>query len=306
VVEQGASLFGTTPEDVPSDLAADDLGNAAAGATDSPQDKLLRVLKALRNGYVAVGPDGTKVQVIQASGTGTAFTAAFDFWDKQIAKAVLGQTLATEEGQHQARAAAQVHKDVLDIVLKHVRRAVAVMIRNDVLFHLVANNYGEEDARLYTPKVFVGPESDDDWSSDVAGVSQLVTAAGGQFVKPDQYPYLWKKLGLPPSTQPAQPPQPPAVPGQPPHPGLPGQPPPRHGPGTPPAANQRPPQQQPPPPGAMPPQAARPVGAPGDAAPVPQRRQPAAAFSRGGSLAVTDGDLLRARMYLAAYTGADP
>jgi hypothetical protein len=291
----GPSLFGTTPEDVPSDLAADDLGNAAAGATDSPQDKLLRVLKALRNGYVAVGPDGTKVQVIQASGTGTAFTAAFDFWDKQIAKAVLGQTLATEEGQHQARAAAQVHKDVLDIVLKHVRRAVAVMIRNDVLFHLVANNYGEEDARLYTPKVFVGPESDDDWSSDVAGVSQLVTAAGGQFVHSDQYPYLWKKLGLPPSTQASQPPQPPAVPGQPPHPGLP----PRQA-GVP-DANPRPPQ-QPPPPGAMPPQAARAVSAPGGAAPAAQRRQPAAAFSRGGSLAVTDGDLARARMYLAAHS----
>jgi hypothetical protein len=293
----GPSLFGTTPEDVPGDLDADTLGNATGLAVDDPLHpdpgkKLLRVLQALRNGYVAVGPAGTEVKVIQAGGTGAAFTAAFDFWDKQIAKAVLGQTLATEEGEHQARAAAEVHENVLGISFKHARRSVSTMVRNDLLFHLVAYNYGDAVARHYTPLVEVGPQDEDDWSADVQGVTALVGAAGGAFIDKSQYPYLYEKLNLPQ-------PSPSAPSGDP---GAGGQAPPGNNPATPPQPPGNnpaaPPQKTPPPGDGKPPApaAALPPGKP------PTPRMAGAQFSRGRGV-VTAADLTRARCYLEACRG---
>lgn len=198
------SLYGTTAPDTEGDFAADDLGNTSGVPPFldplyvAPEKKFLQALQRLRNGHVAVGPNGSAVQVINSGGTGAAFLNAFAWYDKQIAKAVLCQLLATEEGEHQARAAAGVHKDVLDIVLRRIRRAVAVLVRHDVLYHLVAYNYGEAVAKKYTPKVTVGSVSDDDWAADAAAVTALVGAAGGQFIKESQYQHFYQMLNIPP------------------------------------------------------------------------------------------------------------
>jgi hypothetical protein len=241
------SLFGTTPEDAEAAPPTDELGNLLPDLDPSdprylsPERKLLKCLQMLRNGYAAVAPAGTNLQVIQAGAGGSAFLQAFDWYDKQIAKAILGQTLATEEGEHQARAAAETHKDVLDIVLRHVRRAVATMIRNDILFHLVKYNYGEAVAQKYTPRVTVGTTPQEDFAQDSQAVVGLLGAAGGQFIKESQYWYFYEKLGIPPPPPEEKKEKPPQLEGFPP-PQAPGGLPPPQAPGglPPPGANLHP------------------------------------------------------------------
>jgi hypothetical protein len=213
------SLFGTLPEnaEIGAFHAVDAQGNPIANipAGDPrllpPEQQMLAGLQAIRSGSAAVAPYGATCTVLNASGSAGAFMNAMEYYDKQIAKAILGQTLATEEGEHQARAAAETHKNILDIVLNHVRQQVALMVKKDILYPLVLYRWGKAIADQYCPEVTVGTTSSEDWSTDL---SAIATGFSAGVIKPSQLPYLWEKLGLPPATEPITPP-PSAQPGAP-------------------------------------------------------------------------------------------
>src|SRR5207237_5962688 len=101
--------------------------------TMTPEQRLASAIMELRNGTALAVPFGTVLHALEMQGKGEAFLTAKGDADRDIIGAILTQTLATQEGQHQARAAAQVHQDVLDPLLRHGKRGVTRIVRRDSL-----------------------------------------------------------------------------------------------------------------------------------------------------------------------------
>lgn len=187
------SLFATTPEGARAQPPTDSLGNPIPGATlVTPETALVAILTSLRNGSVAAAPFGTALNPLQLGQEGGAFLRAFTLYDEQIAKGITNQTLATEQGKHQARAAAETHKDTLDSGPKFLKGVVGNMLTRDVLRPLVAYNYGEEVAARLTPTAMLQRIDEAKWAGHAQAAATL-----GYKLDPSQFAAMDEKLGLP-------------------------------------------------------------------------------------------------------------
>lgn len=164
----------------------------------TPEMDMLTALQSFANGVATVFPFGAKVQPIEMQGAGEAFLNAFDFLDRQIAKAVLHQTLATEEGQHQTRAASGTHKDILDTIVRQAKRAVERMITRDILTVWLQLN-GQGDLIDLLPMVTLGTTEQEDLAPMWLAAAALNKA---DYLHSSQYADLDRKMGLPERTPP--------------------------------------------------------------------------------------------------------
>ncbi len=189
----GPSLVGTTAEHAQSVAVLDSDGNPT-GAVISPETSLLTALETFRNGSIVALPFGTEVAPLSVdSGGGAAFIAAIEHQQYRITKAILGQTLATEEGEHQARAAAEVHQDMFDTLVRQVRKSVIRMVREDILRPLVEYNYPPAMQHLI-PLASLGETEEQDFADKALAVAALQKAG---YLHPTQYPGIDEELGLP-------------------------------------------------------------------------------------------------------------
>lgn len=163
-----------------------------------PSDRMAESLAAIRNGGYMVLPYGADAEFLQVQGEGEVFTQAFNWFDKQIAKGVTKQTLATEEAEHMARAASTTHQDVLAMPVDRITATVHYTLREDVLRPLVLYNYGEEASRKYTPQVVSAAVEKQDLGT--ASQAYAVLRKEG-LLHDDQRPHVWNELGLPPVDQ---------------------------------------------------------------------------------------------------------
>lgn len=192
------SVIGFTPETAEQyqltnpdgTLKVDAYGNPVMR---TPEDDMLASLMQFANGTATVFPHGALVQAIEMSGEGQAFLAAFDLFDRQITKAVLNQTLATEEGKHQTRAASGQHKDILDTVTRQAKRPVERMLKRDVLRVWLALN-GRSHLQPLLPSISLGQAEQEDYATLWAGVAALQNSG---YLHSSQYAELDQKLGLP-------------------------------------------------------------------------------------------------------------
>lgn len=160
----------------------------------SVHDELLAVLMAWRNGYAMVAPHGTQIHTVEMLGDGSPFLNAFVLYDAQIVKSILTQSLATEEGQHQARSAASVHQDVLDTLVRQLKKAVLEMVHGQVLVPWVQRNWGDEAAEELTPVPSLGTTERQDLPQIMTAVAALMRAA---YFHSSQLPALDDMLSLP-------------------------------------------------------------------------------------------------------------
>lgn len=163
------------------------------GAVITAEQVMLGALQALRNGTAAAFPFGAKVDPLIMQGDGAAFLRALDHCDQQITKAVLTQELATEEGKHMARAAAEVHQDVLDTLIRQGKLAFATQIRNQLFKRWVGYNWGNHATHL-APKIGLGRTVMRDQPSLWGAASQLM---GQGYLAPSQMQTLDEQIGLP-------------------------------------------------------------------------------------------------------------
>lgn len=195
VQSAGSSLFATTPEDAQPVQVYDDNGNLVS--TMAPEDALKMALELIQNGSVAVAPAGTEVKDFPVNHeSGKAFKEAIELFDRQIANAILGQTLATEEGAGAgigSGVSAQTHADIMSQIKLYERNLLCRMIRRDILRPLVRANWGDDFVDL-TPTVTMGATDADDFAADASAIASLVTAG---FLDPSQYIDCDDLLGLP-------------------------------------------------------------------------------------------------------------
>lgn len=194
-----AILVGFTPEnaqpmqkvDANGDLVVDELGSPVLVY---PEQAMASTLVQVRNGSVVTFKGGSKVEAIKpGEGGGEAFLLAFKQIDQWKAKAILHQTLATEEGEHQARAASEVHQDIFALLVQSIKASLLIAFRRDVLKMLVKINYGD-DALKFTPVANLGETQQEDFNAVANAISTLFST---DYLDPSQLPATDKKLGIP-------------------------------------------------------------------------------------------------------------
>ena len=167
-------------------------GSYKRGTPKQAQEELLRVLDKIQQETAIVIPEDVQVELLEASRGGEAgYLQAIEFHDKQISRAILCQTLMTDEGTRVGSfALAKVHLDVLKMCLRKLKRDLEESVmREQVIRRLVDYNY---TVASY-PTFSLGPLEDQDLVALSGVISKLVD---GQIIRPDEE-WIRGYLGLP-------------------------------------------------------------------------------------------------------------
>src|SRR5229473_1323442 len=138
------------------------LGKYGAGATEADKSALLQAVANIGTDAAAIVPESMVIEFIQARQAGSTelYERFCDYIDRQVSKAVLGQTMTTELPRGSgSRAAAQVHQLVRrDILAADAQRLEATLTR-DLVRPLIDLNVGPQ--RRY-PQIDLGLPDDQD------------------------------------------------------------------------------------------------------------------------------------------------
>ncbi len=121
------------------------VGRSQRGVPSSEQSALLEALKTLASRSAVTFPNDIAVETIGGDKeASTGFLDAIEFHNREIARAILGQTLTTDEGRRVGSLAlGKVHLQVLLIQLESVRREIADLVMTEqVIRPLVEVNFG--------------------------------------------------------------------------------------------------------------------------------------------------------------------
>jgi len=123
------------------------LGKYGAGATDADKQSLLRAVANIGTDAAAIIPDSMLIEFTEARQTGSAelYERFCEYLDRQVSKAVLGQTLTTELPRGAgSRAAAQVHDEVRRDILAADARRLSETLTRDLVRPMVDLNAGPQ------------------------------------------------------------------------------------------------------------------------------------------------------------------
>jgi hypothetical protein len=184
----GPSLVGIAAPDT-QDVIDPDNPDQTVSATQA----MLAALEQFRNMTAIAVANGADVKPISMQGDGAAFRMAIAEAHDEITKAILTQQLATDEGRHMARAAATVHQDVLDTLVRQGKLNEQDMIRNQILKPWVVLNWGEKAARL-APIADLGATEQRDKPGLWQGAAALMNS---KYFTEDQLQAMDAMLGVP-------------------------------------------------------------------------------------------------------------
>lgn len=150
------------------------VGKYHSGATEADKDTLLRAVANIGSDAAAIIPETMMIEFIEAAkqaGAGTdIYEKLADWLDRQVSKAVLGQTLTTEVSGG-SFAAAKVHDDVRRDIMRSDARQLAAAINRDVVRPLIDLNRGPQ--KRY-PRVCIGLPTSIDMKAFAEALGQLV------------------------------------------------------------------------------------------------------------------------------------
>jgi phage gp29-like protein len=115
-------------------------------ASREDKDNLLAILQGMSASGVAIYPDSTELEVNWPKNTASGSTHAelFATIGAEMSKAVLGQTLTTEQGDRGSQSLGKVHDNVRRDILEADATAVAEVIRRDLIVPLMRWNFGPD------------------------------------------------------------------------------------------------------------------------------------------------------------------
>jgi len=165
------------------------VGKYGPGATKDEIKKLIAAVSNLASDAGAVIPDSMRIEFEKAAntaGAGEFFEKLANWWDKQISKAVLGQTMTADDGASLSQA--KVHDEVRKDLLRADAKALASTLNRDLIRPFVDLNYGP--GRY--PNLVIAVEEPEDTAALMDAVTKLVPL-GLRVQQSD----LRDKLGLP-------------------------------------------------------------------------------------------------------------
>lgn len=136
------------------------IGKYPPGTDKTQQDTLLNAIDAIQNESGIKIPDSMAIEFLEAARTGTAsYETLCDYMDRQISKAVLGQTLTTEVKGEGSYAASQTHEGVRQDIVKADADALCECYNATLVRWIVDYNFGPQ--REY-PKIWIRCEDEED------------------------------------------------------------------------------------------------------------------------------------------------
>lgn len=121
------------------------IGRFMRGFPASERGKMLSTLERLHETSAILHPEELSLETLASKGEGSgAFFEAIDFHNREIARAILGQTLTTDEGRRVGSLAlGKVHLQVLLLQLESIRKELAdVLMTEQIIRPLVELNFG--------------------------------------------------------------------------------------------------------------------------------------------------------------------
>ncbi|OAM73752.1 DUF935 domain-containing protein [Devosia elaeis] len=167
------------------------VGKYHTGATEADKEVLLRAVANIGSDAAAIIPQNMLIEFVEAAKQGGAtdlYEKLADWLDRQVSKAVLGQTLTTEVSSG-SLAAAKVHEDVRRDIMRSDARQLAATINRDLVRPLIDLNRGPQENY---PRIVIGLPSNIDMKQYAEAVGQLVDRG----MKVEQS-VVRDKLGLP-------------------------------------------------------------------------------------------------------------
>ncbi len=149
------------------------VGKYGPGATENDKRVLLNAVTNIGTDAGAVIPDSMVIEFTEARQSGSAdlYERFCDYLDRQVTKAVLGQTLTTETSRGGgSRAAAEVHQTVRRDIMNSDARRLAATITHDLVKPIVDLNFGP---RSRYPQFTLGLPDDQDAKVFADTISEL-------------------------------------------------------------------------------------------------------------------------------------
>jgi phage gp29-like protein len=150
------------------------IGKYESAASKEDKDALKRALVTIGTDMAGIISKSTEIEFIENKGTasGDLYFQLIQFCNKEISKAILGQTLTADVGDKGSYAAANTHNDIRLDLLKADARAVAMTLRHQLFRPWVYFNYGF-DAQI--PKFDAVWEETEDLKTKMEWVDKLVS-----------------------------------------------------------------------------------------------------------------------------------
>ncbi|MEQ9080817.1 MAG: DUF935 family protein [Sandaracinaceae bacterium] len=141
------------------------------GYTTADKRDLLRNLRRLGSDASAIVPEGVTVELLEARGRGgpAEFVTALNFWDSQISKAVVGQTMTTDAGSSKSQS--ETHYAVRLDFTQHDNRQTSATLNRDLVRPFIDLNFGPQERY---PRILLHVEQAEDTVAFATAVSQLV------------------------------------------------------------------------------------------------------------------------------------
>lgn len=112
------------------------------GMLTEEQTELLNKLAAIRTSSAITVPMGTDVKFLEAVRSGSvSYQEWLEYWDKQIAICILGETLTTDIGPNGSRAAAETHAGILDLLVDSDADHLSDTLYEQLITWLVEYNF---------------------------------------------------------------------------------------------------------------------------------------------------------------------
>lgn len=123
------------------------IGRYSPNASQDDINTLINAVANIGTDAAAVMPDGMRIEFEQAgngAGGDKLFLALAEWWDKQISKGVLGQTMTADDGSSQSQA--NVHNEVRGDILVSDARKLSNTLNRDLVEPFIDLNHGPQKA----------------------------------------------------------------------------------------------------------------------------------------------------------------
>lgn len=147
------------------------IGRYPASASPNDIRTLLRAVRSIASDAAAVIPTGMEMEFAKVEGQhGTAvFGGLIEYVDKQVSKAIVGQTMTSDEGGSLAQA--RVHNEVRLDILRADGRQIGNTVSRDLIACFVAFNFGPQATY---PRIAFPVAEPEDVTALADGLAKLV------------------------------------------------------------------------------------------------------------------------------------
>lgn len=150
------------------------LGKYGPGATEADKDTLFRAVANIAGDCAAIVPEGMTIEFIESKSIGSSsdlYEKRTDHLDRQVSKAVLGQT-ATTDAVTGGLGSGKEHRQVQEDIERADARALSAAINRDLIRPWIQFNYDDHDGLF--PRIRIGREEEADIKTTVDAVTRLV------------------------------------------------------------------------------------------------------------------------------------